>query len=59
MDENKVLKITVDRISSKAVEDPLQVGFTFVIDGFVYQVYEVRKRGSRKFVKLLGKAHLK
>jgi hypothetical protein len=66
MDENKgqvqtepsqepVLTITVDHVSSKAVEDPLQVGFTFIIKGHVYRVYEVRPRG-RKFVKFMGMA---
>ena len=54
--EVPVLKITVDRVSSKVVKDPLQKDFTFVINGFVYKVYDVRDRGNRKFVKLIGKA---
>lgn len=64
MDENKgqvttepmkepKLMISVEKVSSKVIEDPLQKGFTFIIKGHVYQVYEVRPRG-RKFVKFMG-----
>lgn len=52
-DETPVLKISVNKVSSKAVNDPLQPGFTFIINGYVYQVYEVRSRG-RKFIKFMG-----
>jgi hypothetical protein len=58
MGENaKPLQITVDKVSSREVNHPMhQVGFTFIISGWVYQVYEVRDRGNRVFVKCKGKA---
>lgn len=51
--ETPALKIAVNKVSSKAINDPLQVGFTFIINGFVYHVYETRSRG-RKFIKFVG-----
>lgn len=52
-EQDNVLKVSLQKISSKAVNDPIQKGFTFIINGHVYQCYDVRDRG-RKFIKFLG-----